>query len=370
MGLELDPHPAVALVPAAVTPGHHGVGEGEERRLVTTLLAEAVEVELELVIQHRLEPALGDVAVRLAVDRVADRHVIGRHGFRDRARSTSGPEEPPGDLLPGADLGDRAVPAEVQVDLQGLLQGVRAGFHGAPPAVPPGAGASVAGQHGLPRPLPRRPAGCYAAVVKRAAAAPSSRSAGSRRPHRSSNRSWARPLTGCPLPKDQSMSVAWSAIPSRSTPKKAMFFGRRPASTRPTRCGEAWESSPRGVDTSRPWITSCDSAPSGPPPGGDQGCSMLSRRDASSCAVDNCCASIRARRSAIRSNLPLALTISTTTRGSEYRKGIVVCARTSRTRHPSHRVAASHWGSAREEYRATCSRRSATTAAPISGFDM
>src|SRR3954451_17830237 len=144
------------------------------------------------------------------------------------------------------------------------------------------------------------------------------------------------------------MSVAWSAIPSRSTPKKAMFFGRSPASTRPTRCGEAWESSPRGVDTSRPWITSCDSAPSGPPPGGDQGCSMLSRRDASSCAVDNCCASMRARRSAIRSNLPLALTNSTTTRGSEYRKGIVVCAKTSRTRHPSHRVAASHWGSASE----------------------
>src|SRR3954453_8301420 len=166
------------------------------------------------------------------------------------------------------------------------------------------------------------------------------------------------------------MSVAWSAIPSRSTPKKAIFFGRSPASTRPTRCGEAWESSPRGVDTSRPWITSCDSAPSGPPPGGDQGCSMLSRRDASSCAVDNCCASMRARRSAIRSNIPLALTISTTTWGSEYRKGIVVCARTSRTRHPSHRVAASHWGSASEEYRATCSRRSATTAALISGSDM
>src|SRR4028119_382645 len=48
-------------------------------------------------------------------------------------RRAAGPEDPPGDLLAGADLGDRAVPARVQVDLQGLLQRVDAGGHAVPP---------------------------------------------------------------------------------------------------------------------------------------------------------------------------------------------------------------------------------------------
>ena len=125
VGLELHAHPAVALVAAAVAAGDHGVGEGEERRVVAALVAEPVQVELELVVEHRLQPTLGDVAVGLAVDRVADRHVVGRHRLGDRAGGSAGAEEPAGDLLAGADLGDRAVPAQIEVDLQGLLQGVR-----------------------------------------------------------------------------------------------------------------------------------------------------------------------------------------------------------------------------------------------------
>ena len=76
--LELHTHPAVALVAAAIAAGHHGVGEREERRVVAALVAEPVQVELELVVEHRLEPAHRDVAVGLAVDRVADGHVVGR----------------------------------------------------------------------------------------------------------------------------------------------------------------------------------------------------------------------------------------------------------------------------------------------------
>ena len=46
MGLELDPHPAVALVAALVAAGHDRVGEGEERGGVAPAVAQPVDVEL------------------------------------------------------------------------------------------------------------------------------------------------------------------------------------------------------------------------------------------------------------------------------------------------------------------------------------
>ena len=121
VGLELDAHPAVALVAAPETPGHDGVGEGEEGGAVTTRVAEPVDVEGELVVEHGLEPGLGDVAVDLAVDGVAHRHVVGRHRLGDRPGCSAHAEEPTGHLLAGADLGHRAVPTGVQVDAESLL---------------------------------------------------------------------------------------------------------------------------------------------------------------------------------------------------------------------------------------------------------
>ena len=53
--LELHAHPAVALVAAPVAARDDGVGEGEERRVVAALVAEPLEVELELVVEHRLQ---------------------------------------------------------------------------------------------------------------------------------------------------------------------------------------------------------------------------------------------------------------------------------------------------------------------------
>ncbi len=124
MGLELDPHPAVALVVPLEAAGHHGVGEGEERRAVAPGVTQAVEVELELVVQHRLQPGHGDIPVGGAVDGVADGHVVGRHRLGDRPGGAAGPEEPAHHLLTGPDLGDGAVPTGVEVDAQGLLVGI------------------------------------------------------------------------------------------------------------------------------------------------------------------------------------------------------------------------------------------------------
>jgi len=121
LGLELHAHPAVALVAAAVAPRHHGVGEREEAVRVAAVVVEPLDVELELLVEHPLQPAHGHVPLCLAVDRVADGHVVGGDGFRHGTRGAADPEEPADYLLAGPDLRDRPVPARVQVDPQRFL---------------------------------------------------------------------------------------------------------------------------------------------------------------------------------------------------------------------------------------------------------
>ena len=124
LGLELDAHPAVAFVATPEAARHHRVGEREEAAGVAALVAEPLDVELEFLVQHALQPPDGDVPVRLAVDGVADRHVVGRDGLGDGARGAADPEEPAHHFLAGPDLRDRPVPARIQVDAQRLLMRV------------------------------------------------------------------------------------------------------------------------------------------------------------------------------------------------------------------------------------------------------
>ena len=82
--------------------------------------AEPLDVELELVVEHRLEPPARDVALGLPIDGVAHLHVVSGDALRDRARRAAHAEEPADHFLPGADLGEGAVPARVEIDLQRL----------------------------------------------------------------------------------------------------------------------------------------------------------------------------------------------------------------------------------------------------------
>ena len=93
------------------------------------LRVEALDQQTELVVEHRVEAVLADVAVARAVDGVAEGHVVGRHGLGDGAGGAADAEEPARHLLAGADLGERAVVARVQVDLQRLLMGVHSLLH-------------------------------------------------------------------------------------------------------------------------------------------------------------------------------------------------------------------------------------------------
>ena len=131
MRLEFYAHPTVALVAALEAARHHGIGESEERSVVAAALAEPVEIELKLVIEHRLQPVARHIALGLAVDRVAHRHVVGRHALRDRPRRPADAEKPAHHLLSGADLGKGAVKARVEIDPERLLMRIDCafGFH-------------------------------------------------------------------------------------------------------------------------------------------------------------------------------------------------------------------------------------------------
>ena len=116
--LELQTDPSMPLLVTGVAARGYGVGEREEGRPVASDAVEALHQQLVLVVQHRLQPLLADVPLRGPVDRVADLHVIGRDGLRDRARGPADVEEPAHHFLARADLGEGSVDRRVDVDLQ------------------------------------------------------------------------------------------------------------------------------------------------------------------------------------------------------------------------------------------------------------
>ncbi len=72
-------------------------------------------------IEHGFQALAADVTIGVAVNGVADRHVVGGNGFGDGAGRAADAEEPARHLLSRADLGEGAVLAGIQVDLERLL---------------------------------------------------------------------------------------------------------------------------------------------------------------------------------------------------------------------------------------------------------
>jgi hypothetical protein len=100
VGLELEPHPAVALVVPFEAARDDGICESEEGARVAALVAEPFEVQLVFVIEHRLQTTGGDVPIDLALDGATDRHVVGRNGLGYRPCGSAYPEEPTRDSRP------------------------------------------------------------------------------------------------------------------------------------------------------------------------------------------------------------------------------------------------------------------------------
>ena len=121
--LEADPDPGVSLPLAVMRRRRDRVGEGEEAGGRAALGLQPVDQQDVFVIEHLLEALPGNVALRVAVDGVADPHVIGGHALRHGPGGAACLEEVADDLLTGPDLGEGAVGGTVQVDGQGLAGG-------------------------------------------------------------------------------------------------------------------------------------------------------------------------------------------------------------------------------------------------------
>src|SRR5581483_3683565 len=134
--LEAHAHPPMPRFLARVAVRGHGVGEGKKRAFVTARSIQALEQQVELVIEHRLETFPADIALAGPVNRVAYAHVVGGNGFGDSARRAAHVEKPARDFLPRADLGEGAVALGVQIDLESLMVGVNSFVVHAFPALP------------------------------------------------------------------------------------------------------------------------------------------------------------------------------------------------------------------------------------------
>ena len=89
---------------------------------------EPLDQELVFVVQHQLQALARDVARRLAVDGVAEDHVVGGDRLGDGPRGPAGLEELARDLLAGADLGERAVLRPSRLIVSAFCVVVRSSF--------------------------------------------------------------------------------------------------------------------------------------------------------------------------------------------------------------------------------------------------
>ncbi len=67
-------------------------------------------------VEHPDQPFPAHVPFARPVDGIAERHVVGRHRLGDRSRRAADTEEPAGDLLAGANLGEGAIGHRIDVD--------------------------------------------------------------------------------------------------------------------------------------------------------------------------------------------------------------------------------------------------------------
>ena len=118
--LEADPHPAMAVVGAVIVASRNGIRKGKKSSRISARFPEPIQVELVLMGQHIFQSLARDVPSALAVDRVTDRHVVGRHALGDRPGRTADLEEPSHHFLSGPNFSERTVTTLIQVNQQSL----------------------------------------------------------------------------------------------------------------------------------------------------------------------------------------------------------------------------------------------------------
>ena len=119
--LETHPQPSVRFVMLLETARRHRIGENKKGAYAAELLVQSLDQQLVFVVEHGLETITAHVAVGRSVDRVAERHVVGRHRFRHGSRRAAHVEKTPRHFLAGADFGEGAVLLRVEINLERFL---------------------------------------------------------------------------------------------------------------------------------------------------------------------------------------------------------------------------------------------------------
>src|SRR5277367_1190751 len=120
-GLKSNPEPATSFAGLSVAAGGHGVREGEEPLRIAAGWIEAFEQLGELQSQHRLQAFPAHITLCWPIERITDRHVIGRDRLRHRSCRAADQEEPSCDLLAAANLGERSIGRGVEIYRQRFL---------------------------------------------------------------------------------------------------------------------------------------------------------------------------------------------------------------------------------------------------------
>src|SRR5882672_1103830 len=133
-GLETNADPTSTILGAMEASRGHRVGECKETFAVAVLLAKLVGHLRELVIEHGVQPLAADVALGLAIDSVADGHVVRGDRLGDRSGGAPSLEKPASHFLSTAYLGDGAVRSCIKVQCQRLLPRAESrAVHNGPP---------------------------------------------------------------------------------------------------------------------------------------------------------------------------------------------------------------------------------------------
>ena len=119
--LKTDAHPSMTLVVLLVIECGNGVGEGKEMSGCASCFGQPFLQETIFVGHHLHQPFSRHVAAGVSIDRIAELHVIGRHGLGYGTGRPTCLKEITSDLLSGPDFRKGTVLAGIEIDPQGFF---------------------------------------------------------------------------------------------------------------------------------------------------------------------------------------------------------------------------------------------------------
>src|SRR2546421_7238666 len=109
LGLKTDSKPAMRFAAMFKTARRDCVGKNEKCFFGAEFLVEALDEQIVLVVEHRLETNAANVTVSRSVNRVAECHVIGGHGLGHCARRAAHAKESASNFLARTNFSEGAI---------------------------------------------------------------------------------------------------------------------------------------------------------------------------------------------------------------------------------------------------------------------